>query len=272
MPDSPTSRDRYTHGHHSSVVSQHARRTAERDAAYLLPHLEPGMRLLDVGCGPGTITAGLARAVAPGEVIGIDVVAEVIEQARQYARTEALDNVRFEEASVYDLPYEHATFDVAHAHQVLQHLADPVGALIELRRVLRPGGIVAVRDADYATMTAWPPIDELDRWLDLYHQVTRRNGAEADAGRRLPSWLRTAGFARIEVSATTVLFHDGADVRNWGHSWAERVTHSSLAEQAVDYGLATPEELETIAAGWRAWADDPDALFFYVNVESIGRA
>ncbi len=131
-PDSTA--DRYTHGHHASVVGQHARRTAERDAAYLLPHLRPGIRLLDIGCGPGTITTGLARAVAPGEVVGIDLVPEVIESAREHLAETGLTNARFEAASVYELPYEDASFDAAHAHQVLQHLARPVDAAKEALR------------------------------------------------------------------------------------------------------------------------------------------
>ncbi|MCK9487304.1 MAG: methyltransferase domain-containing protein [Dehalococcoidia bacterium] len=266
-PDS----ERYTHGHHASVVGQHARRTAEREAAYLLPHLQPGMRLLDIGCGPGTITTGLARAVAPAAVTGIDLVPEVVETARQHLAETGLANVRFEAASVYDLPYEDASFEAAHAHQVLQHLAHPVAAAREAHRVLTPGGILGVRDADYATMQAWPRPPEIDRWLEVYHAVATRNGADADAGRRLPSWLSEAGFVDLEVSGSVVVFHEPGDVRNWGYSWSERIVQSALAEQAVEYDIATPADLQAIAAGWRRWADSPDALFMYVNIEVIGR-
>ena len=265
-----TNSDRYTHGHHASVVGQHARRTAEVEAAFLLPHLKPGMRLLDVGCGPGTITAGLARAVTPGEVVGIDVVPAVLDQARE--ANAMTPNLRFEEGSVYALGYADASFDVCYAHQVLQHLTKPVDAAREMQRVLKPGGLAAVRDADYATMTASPHTPEIERWLTLYHAVAGRNEAEADAGRRLPGWLLDAGFHDVTVSATTVLFHERAVVENWGLSWAERVTHSALDTQAVEYGLATIAELETIAEGWRRWTREPQAFFFYVNVEAIGRA
>ncbi|MEX1022523.1 MAG: methyltransferase domain-containing protein [Dehalococcoidia bacterium] len=268
MTDTPS--DTYTHGHHASVVGQHARRTAEREAAYLLPRLHAGMRLLDIGCGPGTITTGLARAVAPGEAVGIEVAPEVLVQAREHAAAEGVANVRFEEASVYALPYEDASFDVAHAHQVLQHLAQPVAALRETRRVLRPGGIVAVRDADYQTMVAWPREPEIDHWRDVYHAVAARNGAEADAGRRLPGWLREAGFEDIVTTGTAVVFADPESVRNWGASWAERILHSSIAEQAVEYGLATRADLEAIARGWRRWAASEDAVFMYTNVECVG--
>lgn len=270
FPLMTTNSDRYTHGHHASVVGQHARRTAEVEAAFLLHHLRPGMRLLDVGCGPGTITAGLARAVAPGETIGIDVVPDVLDQARE--ANAGVPNLRFEEGSVYALAYPDAAFDVCFAHQVLQHLTRPVDAAREMRRTLKPGGLVAVRDADYATMTAFPHTPEIEHWRALYHAVAKRNGAEADAGRRLPGWLEDAGFRDVTVSATTVLFHERSAVENWGLSWAERVTHSALATQAVEYALATPADLEAIAEGWRRWTRTPQAFFFYVNIEAIGRA
>ncbi len=86
---------------------------------------------------------------------------------------------------MYALDLPDASFDIVHAHQVLQHLTDPVAALREMRRVCKPDGVVAARDSDYAAMTWYPEIPALTRWLSLYHDVTRSNGAEADAGRRL---------------------------------------------------------------------------------------
>lgn len=266
------STDTYVHGHHESVVAQHRRRTAAEAAAFLLPHLEPGMRLLDVGCGPGTITTGLAERVAPGQVVAIDVEPTVLETAREVARERGIENISFEEASVYALPYTAGSFDAAYAHQVLQHLAEPIAALEEIRRVLRPGGIVAVRDADYQTMVAWPRYEAIDDWRTLYTAVAARNGGEADAGRRIPSWLAAAGFEQLTVTTSNWVFHEPDDVRNWGDSWAERVTHSSLAEQAIEYGLAERSDLERIAEGWRAWARDAEAFFMFIHVEGLGSA
>ena len=168
----------YTHGHHDSVVSQHVRRTAEECAAFLLPRLRPGMRLLDCGCGPGSITLGLARAVAPGEVVAIDVVDDVLERARDLARDTGVTNVKFQTANIYEPPFDDDTFDAVYGHQVLQHLADPVGALRQMRRVLRPGGVVGVRDSDYGAMVFTPTDARLDRFLALYREVARRNGGE----------------------------------------------------------------------------------------------
>ncbi|MCY3569087.1 MAG: methyltransferase domain-containing protein, partial [Chloroflexi bacterium] len=158
MSDAP--RDRYTHGHHESVVQSHARRRAEVEAWFLLPQLRPGMRLLDVGCGPGTITTGLARAVAPAEVVGLDAAPDVLDHARSHAREERVHNTEFVVGDVYALDFAEAAFDVVYANQLLQHLAEPVRAIAEMRRVLKSGGLLAVRDADYATMSPHPKFPE----------------------------------------------------------------------------------------------------------------
>jgi ubiquinone/menaquinone biosynthesis C-methylase UbiE len=263
--------DRYTHGHHDSVLRSHRWRTAENSAAHLLAHLRPGMRLLDVGCGPGTITLDLARRLAPGEVVGLDTAAEVVSEAAHAAEQEGTPNVSFVVGDVYALEHPDASFDVVHAHQVLQHLTDPVAALVEMHRVLRPGGLLAVRDSDYGAFR-WFPLDpRLDRWLELYHQVTVHNRAEADAGRYLRSWVRAAGFVDDVASSSTWTFADDDDRNWWGGLWADRAVASSFADQAVEYGLSTPEELADISSAWRDWAATDDGLIVLVHGEVVAR-
>ena len=130
--------EKYTHGHPASVLRPHGWRTAENSAAYLLPLLLPGLDLLDVGCGPGTITIGLASIVGAGHAVGVDGAASAVEAARGSAATAQVD-VAFAVADAYELSFEDDRFDVVHADQLLQHLADPVAALQEMRRVCRPG-------------------------------------------------------------------------------------------------------------------------------------
>lgn len=175
----------YSHGHHPSVLAAHAARTVATSAAYLEPLLEAGMDVLDVGCGPGSITAEFAGIVAPGSVIGIDSSPDVV--ARAVELYEDVANLEFRTGNVYDLDAADESFDVVHAHQLLQHLADPVAALREMRRVLRPDGVVAVREADYGAMTWFPEVTELGEWQELYRSLARSNGGEPDAGRRLRS-------------------------------------------------------------------------------------
>jgi ubiquinone/menaquinone biosynthesis C-methylase UbiE len=262
--------DRYTHGHHESVLRSHEWRTAKNSAAFLIPHLRSGQSLLDVGCGPGTITSELAELVAPGLSIGIDLSAEVIEVARRSASS-ANANLTFQVGDVYDLVFADASFDVVHAHQVLQHLSRPVAALGEMRRVLRSGGVLAVRDSDYGAFL-WAPEDpRLGRWMELYHGITRANEAEADAGRHLASWVREAGFEAMDVTSSNWTFHTPAERAWWGQLWADRVRQSEFAHQGLEYALTTPAELEEIAAAFEAWASDEGGVFVVVNLEVVAR-
>lgn len=261
--------DTYTHGHHDSVLRSHRWRTIENSAAYLLPRLSPGLDLLDVGCGPGTITIDLARRVAPGRVVGIDAAAKVVADADTERTRQGVDNVSFTVGDCYALDADDASFDVVHAHQVLQHLTDPVRALREMWRVLRPGGTLGVRDSDYGSF-AWSPRNpQLDRWLDAYRAVARGNGAEPDAGRYLLGWAHAAGFADAVAGSSTWTFADTESRAWWGGLWAERCTESAFAAQAVAGGVATAAELDEMADGFRAWTDHPDAMFVVVHGEIL---
>jgi 2-polyprenyl-3-methyl-5-hydroxy-6-metoxy-1,4-benzoquinol methylase len=266
MPD-----DVYTHGHHESVLRSHVWRTAANSAAYLLPHLRPGQDLLDVGCGPGTITADLAELVAPGRVVGLDREEAPLVAARAEATARGLSTTSYVVGDVYALDFPDDSFDVVHAHQVLQHLTDPSAALREMARVTRPGGLVAVRDSDYDAMTWHPASNGLTRWLALYRAVARSNDAEPDAGRQLKSWALAAGLTDLTCSSGVWCFAQTADLEWWSGLWADRITQSALAEQAVARGLATQAELAELSQAWRAWGAEPDAWFAVLHGELLAR-
>jgi ubiquinone/menaquinone biosynthesis C-methylase UbiE len=268
----PENGDVYTHGHHESVLRSHAARTAENSAAYLIPYLTHGLRVLDVGSGPGTITADFARLVAPGEVIGLDRAPEAVAAATRLAGDQHLHNLSFDTGDIYHLDSPDDSFDVVHAHQVLQHLTDPVEALREMRRVCKPGGIVAVREADFHGMSWYPELPELDDWMAMYQQVARHNQAEPDAGRRLLHWAHAAGFTDVTPSSANWLYAT-KEQREWHAGiWADRVVGSAFAAQALDYGFADTAGLARIAAGWRAWGASDDGWFVMPNGEIIARA
>ncbi|MEO7429858.1 MAG: methyltransferase domain-containing protein, partial [Acidimicrobiales bacterium] len=259
--------DTYTHGHHESVLRSHRWRTVENSAAYLIDRLQPGTDVLDVGCGPGTITVDMAARVAPGRVVGIDTTAEVIQAARAEAEASGASNVELRVDDVQALGFDDDTFDVVHAHQVLQHLTDPVGALREMRRVCRPGGVVAARDSIYRSMAWFPADPRLDRWLALYCDVAEGNGGEPDAGSRLLRWARSAGFADVASSGSAWCYATAEERAWWGGLWADRITSSRFGDQAVGQGLADRAELEDLADAWRGWARHDDAWFAVLHGE-----
>lgn len=255
----------YTHGHHESVLRSHRWRTAANSAAYLLGALRADMSLLDVGCGPGTITADLARRVRT--VTAIDRADGVLAEAAANAPR----NVRFAVGDVHQLDFADGAFDVVHAHQVLQHVADPVRALREMRRVCAPGGIVAARDTDYRAWSWYPELPELDDWLDLYLRVSRHDGGTPDAGRYLLSWAREAGLDDVTTTTSTWCFATPAERAWWGGMWADRIRDSAIARTALANGFATQARLDELSKAWRAWADAPDGFLSVLHAEIIGR-
>jgi ubiquinone/menaquinone biosynthesis C-methylase UbiE len=259
----------YQLGHHPSIVARHARRTVETAAAFLLPFLKPGMRLLDVGCGPGSMTSGFAQRVAPGETIGIDPSADVIATAKSLAGATAARNLSFEVGSIYEPRFAAGTFDAVFTHQVMQHLRHPVDALRQMRALLAPGGVLGVRVVDWGSAIFYPESDGMRRALAIQFDLARRNGGEPNAGRHLRRWLREAGFGETRLTTSTESDADADATRDRAEMFAERMLRSSLAHRALERGLATRSDLETIAAAWRAWGRDPDAFFCFSHVEAV---
>ena len=264
-------RDQYTHGHHESVLRSHTWRTVANSAAYLIPELAAGGVLLDVGCGPGTITVDLARRIAPGRVVGLDASSEIVERAAGLAADAGVHNAQFQVGNIYALDFPDASFDIVHAHQVMQHLARPVAAMAEIRRVLRPGGVFAARDVDYGGVMIAPVIDALTEWMRVYREVHYWNGGDPDAGRSLKAWALAAGFTSVTSSASMWCFASDAEREWWGESWAVRVTESSFAAHAIEAGVAELADLKRMAAAWRVWVRDPTGWFGMPHGEILAR-
>ena len=191
----------YTPGHSENATSFMARRSFASHGGFFHPHLRPGLRVLDVGCGPGTITLGIATIVTPGTVTGVDFGTSQIEQAVQNAAGHGIGNVRFVTASCYELPFPDETFDGVFSHALMEHLAFPGKALAEFHRVLKPGGAIGLCSPDWDGFVVAPPSSELHTALGAYRMLQTKNGGDVLAGRKLGSHLVAARFRSVRMQA-----------------------------------------------------------------------
>ncbi|KAL5340973.1 S-adenosyl-L-methionine-dependent methyltransferase [Aspergillus crustosus] len=262
----------YTTNHAPSVLQTHSWRTAQNSAPHLLPHLKPDQhqKILDVGCGPGSITVDIASLIAPtGHVTGIEYVSDPLPQARDLATSRGVTNVDFRVGDIHALPFDDESFDIVHVHQVLQHVSDPVSALCELRRVVKTGGIVSVRES--ASMTWHPPNTGITSWLDLTTRMAKARGGNPTPGRYIHVWAKEAGFAleNVKRGAGAWCFSSSEEREYWGGSMARRMESSGFAEGAVRDGFARQEELEGIARGWGEWVADEEGWFGLLHGEIL---
>ena len=261
----------YLHGHGASVVAAHAARTAGEAAAFILPKMVSPMRVLDVGCGPGTITVGLAESVAPGGcVLGVDVSDALRSEWDKRLSECATGNLEFRVADIFtcDLPLDH--FDVVYMHQVLQHLPNPVEALRAAVVHARDGALLGVREVDWGTFAVYPEADGLREFRRIYDAVAIGNGGNPRAGRHLLRWFNEVdGLADVQISTSTWSFFDDGGKDWWADQWSERVLKSNIARGALEMGIATSEELAEVADAWQRWKDAPDAVSAFMHFEAL---
>lgn len=240
----------WTRGFHGDAF---LRRSAERNAAFLLPRLAPGQRVVDIGCGPGAITVGLADRVVPGEVIGIDSDADFIADATQrWSRP----NLLFEQADGAALPLDTGACDIAFLHAVLQHVESPTAVLSEVRRVVRGGGVVGIADADLDGFLIHPQTEELTAALALDRR-TRRN---PEIGRQLRELLLDAGFGDVEFTVVANVVSGDATV-GAGAAAAARLEAEPFITHVEDQEWVTRAQLAEMADAWRTWGAMPGAIF-----------
>lgn len=263
----------YIHGHSAAVLKAHARRTAQRDAAYLLPHLKPDFHVLDVGCGPGTISADLAGLVPQGKVTCLEISETALDAARGTMRTRGVENVDYASGDVTGhLPFADDTFDVVHSHQVLIHIPDAAVAMKEMRRVLKPGGVMAARDMIVSTCTWYPAQPALRGWETAIVGTIGATGADPDMGARLRATALRAGFVdeRIVSTASCWTFATPEEVQFWGGSTADRMgPESELTKKVVEGSFMTKDEVGDYVTAAREWMTVEGAWFGAMNGEIL---
>jgi SAM-dependent methyltransferase len=268
MTTEDQSRERYSMGYDAYAREMMTQRTATRMADYLLPHLRPGMRLLDVGCGPGSITLGLAELVAPGEVVGVDIEQAQLDDAQVRAAEAGLTNIRFVPGTAYALPFPDASFDAVFASALLQHLGEPVRALREFRRVLRPGGVAGINDPDWTDRVHTPSTPLLERMVELRVQLYEANGGSPGYASHQRRLLLEAGFARAESYPVANGGGTPAALRDF--SWRQANEFREFRNGLIAHGLADGATVDAIVAEIETWAQRPDAMSASMAYRGLG--
>ena len=260
MNDHTNEEQDYTMGYSEEFLQLLHRRSAESHAAHLLPHLAPGLNVLDFGCGPGTISVGLATGVAPGELHGIDKEESQINLARSAAVAGGHDNATFHVGDVSDLPFEDNSFDVAHCHAVLMHVPDTKATLAEVKRVLKPGGIISGREFILSSSFLEPGAEETAPAWEIFGSLLAANGGHPQMGRELKRILLEAGFTDVRATASFDFFSSNEDVAFFHAFIMEWFYSPEVIAAATKFGLATQEQFDEWREGIDEWKNHPGAV------------
>jgi SAM-dependent methyltransferase len=287
-------------GHPPAQATLHEVRTAENSAAYLLPKLQsmkesnPNLKLLDVGAGSGTISVSFAKLIPDGHVTGVDLNDKILPRARAVAEMADVQNIEFQQASVFKLPFADETFDITCCHQVLIHIGNPWDALSEMLRVTKRGGIVAAREGDYESECVWPELPELSKFHKLMVGHMSTGGGNPTTGRQLVSWALKTGVERsqIALSFSTSSYHTPSERKfcckfhnstlllaaekmtlmaavSLAQGLCSQLRGGALREKALKFGLGTENDLEEMAKAWEEWEKRDDASLAMLHGEIL---
>lgn len=280
----------------STAKTPYLERTLDETLPELKAYLTTGAKVLDIGCGPGTITCGVAEVVKPGEVVGIDIDPESIEKAEELAAKGGLRNISFRLMDTHTLDFPEQTFDIVFSHTALHEFIDPVGALKEQKRVTKTNGwVIAAGVRDWGLVPRYPPTPTWDRlyesWVQYYDfrchlpdsemRRTLPNG-HPQAARRCPEWFANAGLSDLSIALKTyrllyrgaddmkpnpidLLPYAGDDEFGWYASFDE--TYDAM----VADGFIDPQMLNQANEEAKAWYQDPRAFHFWTMVFAAGR-
>ena len=263
--------DLYIMGYSDAYLRILSARSVADACAYLAPHLKPGLRVLDVGCGPGSISAGLAEAIAPGELRCIDIEPSQVEMASQLAAERGLSNAKFSVADVKALPFEDGSFDIVHCSDALAYIPDTGAALNEMKRVLKSGGILACREIIMDLFMTHPDPDPkfATQAYAIFADTLEGDDGHPQMGRELAVHLEKAGFTDIQMSASFEMFTGPERLKllyDLGDQW---FFMADVQSPATEYGAATQRMMEEILQSRKNWYNAPQAMGAFAFGEAL---
>ena len=272
MLDETSATPDYTLGFGDAIVEILQTYSIESQAAHLIPHLRNGLRVLDFGCGPGSISVGLARAVEPdGELHGIDMGESHIQLARRVAQAGGHSNATFHVGDVTNMPFEDAFFDIAHCHNVLSFIPDTQAVLAEVKRVMKPGGIISCREMASGSSFLYPDSGLMRRGLDMFEDLVSSDGGHPQMGRELKEHLLKAGFEDIRATASFDSYGSPQDIDLIYIITVDWFLRLDVLEKAIKYSATTRRLLVDIQEAFDRWKDFPNAFAAIAFGEVIAR-
>jgi len=228
------------------------RRSAETHAALVLPFLRSNFRILEVGCGPGSISIDLATPVPQGGVVAVDAEPSQVRLAKERAKELNISNIRLIVGDAASFHCEEKEFDLVFSHALFEHLTDPKKTLQHVREYLRVGGLIALRSPDWGGFVLHPETPAICSALKAYQDIQTQLGGDVHCGRKLGMYLRRAGFKSVRLSASYEIY----PAPRWiAYYLAERLDAAERNSEA-----------DTL----RAWTREPDAMFAQAWFEAVG--
>lgn len=264
----------YMHGHTDNVLNVHKQRTVANSMAFIVPYLAPDSQVLDLGCGPGSITIDVALNYAVrGHVIGIEPTEDPLKVARQTAREKDIagfNNVEFRIGSGYKLEFPDNTFDLVYAHQVVQYLPDAPLIFAEMLRVTKPGGYVAFKEGDTHEYMVYPPSVSMRKFFDIWNKLVALNGGHELGCSAMHAEAVKAGYdyQNMTLSSSCWCIYK-EEAASWGASNADRLLNSKFGDSLVKNEICTEQEIKELAAGLREWGTSENAMFIMPHLEMI---
>lgn len=200
----------------------------------------PGDRILEAGCGVGAQTRIIAAQNLLSNFVSIDISSDSVEKASQLIHSLGLKNVQFQQADIFNLPFNDSSFEHVFVCFVLEHLANYKQALVELKRVLKPNGTITVIEGDHGSAYFYPDSYEANLAIQCQVKLQKMHGGDANIGRVLYPIIVEAGFSEVRVSPRMVYADSSKPAmvegftRNTFTAMVEGIRTEALSNKLID--------------------------------------